>query len=81
MRKVFLILRLNDFPVDIQDISITVTCTKSKHEVQFEMSDEHVSTVSTEGFRAQQEWNLFSDIVSINLYIYLSFMLSLLIRS
>jgi hypothetical protein len=58
-----IVLRLNDFPVDVQDISITVTCTKSKHEVQFELSDEKVSSISTEGFRAQQEWCLFPDIV------------------
>jgi len=40
----------NDFPVDIQDISITVTTTKSKKEVQFELSDENESTINTENF-------------------------------
>jgi len=58
-------LELNDFPLDIQDISITVTCTKSKNEVEFELSDEDDSSISTEGFRAQQEWCLFADIVII----------------
>jgi len=36
--------------VDIQDISITVTTTKSKKEVQFELSDENESTINTEDF-------------------------------
>ncbi len=36
--------------MDIQDISITVTTTKSKKEVQFELSDENESTINTEDF-------------------------------
>ena len=28
-------LELNDFPLDVQDLSITLSCTKSKDEVQF----------------------------------------------
>ena len=43
-------LELNDFPLDIQDISITVTTTKSKKEVQFELSDENESSINTEDF-------------------------------
>ena len=43
-------LELNDFPLDIQDISITVTTTKSKKEVQFELSDENESSINTENF-------------------------------
>jgi len=56
-------LELNDFPLDIQDLTLTVTCSKSKEEAVFELSEENDSSINTEGFRAQQEWCLFDDIV------------------
>ena len=43
-------LELNDFPLDIQDISITVTTSKSNREVDFEISKENESTVNTDDF-------------------------------
>jgi len=56
-------LELDDFPLDIQDLSITISCIKSKEEVEFVLDDENDSSISTDGFRAQQEWCLFDDIV------------------
>ena len=53
-------LELNDFPLDIQDISITITSSKSSNEIEFELSNENYSTVNVEDFRQQQEWKLFS---------------------
>ncbi len=43
-------LELNDFPLDIQDISITVTSSKSNKEIEFELSKETESIVNTEDF-------------------------------
>jgi hypothetical protein len=43
-------LELNDFPLDIQDISITVTTSKSNKEIEFELSCENESTVNVEDF-------------------------------
>ena len=43
-------LELNDFPLDIQDISIIVTTSKSDKEVLLVPSNEHKSTINTDEF-------------------------------
>ena len=55
-------LELWDFPLDIQDISITITSTRSKSEVKFEPSIENECAINTEEFRMQQEWNLYGHV-------------------
>ena len=43
-------LELNDFPLDIQDISITITSSKSSNEIEFELSNDNESSINTEDF-------------------------------
>jgi hypothetical protein len=53
-------LELNDFPVDLQELSITVSSNKSTDDVEIveDMSKENF--VNTDRFYDQQQWKLFS---------------------
>lgn len=63
-------LELWDFPLDIQDISITITSSRSRNEVKFEPSLENECAINTEEFRMQQEWNLYGHIHTSHRVIY-----------
>ncbi len=43
-------MKLEDFPLDIQDISVTVASGKNTDEVKFELSDTNECEVNTEDF-------------------------------
>ena len=53
-------LELYDFPMDTQELSITVTSYLSDSEVKFIENETEKSTISTEVFLNQQEWKLFN---------------------
>lgn len=53
------ILELNDFPMDTQELSITLTSQFPDTEVKFIANSNEPSTISSEVFLDQQEWTLF----------------------
>lgn len=52
-------LELYDFPMDIQEISITLTSKRSVSEVEFVENPREASSINIEDFLDQQEWDLF----------------------
>lgn len=56
--------------IDFQDLSITITSQKNKDEVKFEHSPYNESTINTEDFQQQQEWNLYTNIETQTRFIY-----------
>lgn len=52
-------LELWDFPLDVQNLSITITSARNKDEVRFVQSPHFESTINTNDFQQQQEWNLY----------------------
>lgn len=52
-------LELWDFPLDIQDLSITITSARHKDEIRFIHSSREASSINTNDFQQQQEWNLY----------------------
>ncbi|CAF1003742.1 unnamed protein product, partial [Brachionus calyciflorus] len=63
-------LELWDFPLDIQSLSITITSSRNKNEIKFVPSPYIESTINTNDFQQQQEWNLYSHIETSKKYIY-----------
>ncbi len=63
-------LELYDFPMDIQEISITITSKRSIDEVQFVENKKDASSINTEDFLDQQEWDLFDFVECANKTIY-----------
>jgi hypothetical protein len=63
-------LELWDFPLDIQELSISITTTRNKDEVFFESNPDYESTVNTEDFQQQQEWNLYDHIQTSKRFIH-----------
>lgn len=63
-------LELGEFPLDIQDLSITVTSARNKDEVIIDLSRDKECVINTEEFRMQQEWTLYPHIMSENRFIY-----------
>ncbi|CAF3389160.1 unnamed protein product [Rotaria sp. Silwood1] len=51
-------LELNDFPVDVQDLTITVSTTRTVNEVSFVADTHQLSAINTHAFIDQQEWRL-----------------------
>ncbi|UJR10810.1 hypothetical protein I4U23_014997 [Adineta vaga] len=51
-------LELNDFPVDVQDLSITVSTTRTVNEVLLTADTHQLSAINTHAFIDQQEWRL-----------------------
>jgi len=52
-------LELYDFPMDIQEISITLTSKRSIAEVEIVENDKEPNSINTQDFLDQQEWDLF----------------------
>lgn len=52
-------LELYDFPMDIQEISITLTSRRSVAEVELVENRKDPSSINIEDFLDQQEWDLF----------------------
>lgn len=53
-------LELNDFPIDTQELSVTLSSNKSVDEVELVEDKSKINIVNTERFYDQQQWNLFS---------------------
>ncbi|UJR34994.1 hypothetical protein I4U23_027770 [Adineta vaga] len=51
-------LELNDFPVDVQDLSITISTTRTVNEVYLTADTNQLSAINTHAFIDQQEWRL-----------------------
>ncbi|CAF1415487.1 unnamed protein product [Adineta steineri] len=51
-------LELNDFPVDVQDLTITVSTTRTVNEVLLTADTHQLSAINTHAFIDQQEWRL-----------------------
>jgi hypothetical protein len=56
--------------LDIQSLSITITSSRNKNEIQFIHSTQSESTINTNDFQQQQEWNLYSHVEVSKKYIY-----------
>lgn len=63
-------LELYDFPMDIQEISITLTSKRSVDELMFIENKKDSSSINTEDFLDQQEWDLFDFVECANKTIY-----------
>lgn len=65
-------LELGEFPLDIQDLSITVTSARNNQEVIINLncSSEKQCVINTDEFRMQQEWTLYPHINTENRTIY-----------
>ena len=57
-------LELYDFPMDIQEISITLTSKRSVDEVAFVENRREPCSINIEDFLDQQEWDLFDFVKS-----------------
>ncbi|CAF0768013.1 unnamed protein product [Rotaria sp. Silwood1] len=51
-------LELNDFPVDVQDLTITISTTRTVNEVLLIADTNQLSAINTHTFIDQQEWRL-----------------------
>ncbi|CAF1297730.1 unnamed protein product [Rotaria magnacalcarata] len=51
-------LELNDFPVDVQDLTITISTTRTVNEVSLVADTNQLSAINTHTFIDQQEWRL-----------------------
>lgn len=63
-------LELWEFPLDIQDLSITVTSARNKDEVIIDLHKDKECVINTEEFRMQQEWTLYPHINTENRFIW-----------
>ena len=52
-------LELNDFPMDLQELSIRISSTWSVNEVTLSENTKRLCTVEKEGLLVQQEWDQF----------------------
>jgi hypothetical protein len=55
-------LELYDFPVDVQDLSITLTTSRKNNELDFFQDTEIPSSINTQTFIDQQEWKLYDHV-------------------
>jgi hypothetical protein len=55
-------LELWDFPLDVQDLTITVSSARDQREVKFESRVSNQLTINPNDFQQQQEWILYPNI-------------------
>ena len=55
-------LELYDFPMDTQELSITLTSKRSVDEVEIVENKREACSINTEDFLDQQEWDLFEHV-------------------
>lgn len=55
-------LELDNFPIDLQELSIRITSKKSNENVVFLESRLAESSISTDDFQDQQQWELFESV-------------------
>ena len=55
-------LELYDFPMDMQELSITLTSKRSVNEVIIVENEKDCCSINTEDFLDQQEWDLFGHV-------------------
>lgn len=63
-------LELYDFPMDIQEISITLTSKLSVNQVELVENPRDACSINTEDFLDQQEWNLYDHVNTANKILY-----------
>ena len=57
-------LELYDFPMDIQELSITLTSKRSANDVHIIENKKDLCSINTEDFLDQQEWDLFGHVTT-----------------
>ena len=57
-------LELYDFPMDTQELSVTLTSKRNAKEVEFVENDKDPCSINTEDFLDQQEWDLFGHVTT-----------------
>lgn len=63
-------LELYDFPMDTQELSITLTSKRKSSEIEFVENLKDGCSINTEDFLDQQEWDLFSHVKSSERFIF-----------
>jgi hypothetical protein len=63
-------LELYDFPMDMQELSVTLTSKLSFSEVDLVESKEEACSINTSEFLDQQEWDLFEHVKTSKKLIY-----------
>jgi hypothetical protein len=63
-------LELYDFPMDTQELSITLTSKRNAREIQFVANEIDPCSINTEDFLDQQEWDLFGHVTTTHKTIY-----------
>lgn len=63
-------LELYDFPMDMQELSITLTSKRNVNEVNIVENPKDPCTINTEDFLDQQEWDLFGHVKTSQKTIY-----------
>lgn len=63
-------LELYDFPMDTQELSITLTSKRKSNEIEFIENLKDGCSINTEDFLDQQEWDLFSHVKSSERFIF-----------
>jgi hypothetical protein len=63
-------LELYDFPMDMQELSITLTSKKNIKEVEIIENKKDPCSINTEDFLDQQEWDLFGHVTTSKKTIY-----------
>jgi hypothetical protein len=63
-------LELYDFPMDIQEISITLTSKLSLEQVELVENRRDACSINTEDFLDQQEWDLYTHVNVTNKVLY-----------
>lgn len=63
-------LELYDFPMDTQELSITLTSKRNSGEIEFVENQKDGCSINTEDFLDQQEWDLFSHVKTTQRTIY-----------
>jgi hypothetical protein len=63
-------LELYDFPMDTQELSITLTSKRNAKEIQFVANEKDPCSINTEDFLDQQEWDLFGHVTTTHKTIY-----------
>lgn len=63
-------LELYDFPMDTQELSITLTSKRNSREIEFVENEKDPCSVNTEDFLDQQEWDLFGHVTTSHKTIY-----------
>lgn len=63
-------LELYDFPMDMQELSITLTSKRKASEIEIVENFKDPCSINTEDFLDQQEWDLFSHVKTSKKTIY-----------